>query len=207
MPLTVKFNLGEDIPSGLSTDIELVNKTVMIDPFKIIFSAGVFSTNAIFNNCSLNFGKSSIDSLKVESTTYTFVSERVEDIPGFGTALAKYLTKKGFEDVTFSMGNITKVLDGTLCISAFQLQDAHALGSGKYVYTRINCSKDIDLNNFKGYLDFCSEAYGKATAITVAVVVGIIVAALIVSNAVPAALWATYGGVITAIIPVLEAAV
>ncbi|MCI1999742.1 MAG: hypothetical protein LKJ75_03980 [Clostridia bacterium] len=195
MPLTNIFDV--DIPPRLSSDVEAFKKTVLKEPINVTFSAGTYSTNPL-NKGSINFTKDSIESLKIDSATCNFESEDVSKLPVFGKALAKYLTKKGFEDVTYSRGNITVTEDGEICISAFQLQDAHAIGSNKYVYTRINCSKDINLNNFKNHLDYCIEEYGKDATIAMAIVVGIVITLVVVTGGL--------GGMIPALAPVYDEA-
>ena len=180
MPLTKAFDLQEDIPSNLSTDYELVKKNVMAGPIKIDFSAGICS-NPSARNYSLNFANPK--PFLINGTTYSFASEEVTNLPVLGEAIEKFLNRRGFEDITFSMGNVTLYADGTFTISAFQLQDSHALGSGKYVYTRLDCSRDIDLNNFKAFLDFCVATYGREFAYAVAITVGIALAAFLVNPA------------------------
>lgn len=173
MPLTKAFNLEEDIPSDLSTDHALARKNLMMGPIKIDFSAGICS-NPSDRKYSLNFDMT--EPFLINGATYSFVSEEVTNLGKLGHAIERFLNRRGYEDITFSMGNVNLYEDGTFTVSAFQLQDSHALGDGKYVYTRLDFSRDINFNNFTGFLEFCEASHENDKEYVRAVVFGVAIA-------------------------------
>lgn len=178
MPLSKEY--GIDIP-GTFNDYGY-STTVIQEPVKVVYKAGINSDYSVPGIGSINFTNGNLDGISVGGSSFSVNADLLNELPFLGDKLAQFLDTYNFSTVTFTSGRFDIGTDGWCELVGLEIQDSESIGNNKCVFTRLTCSKRIRQDDLLEFAKKCSIAIVVTLAIAlvayVAVATGIAMAVL-----------------------------